>query len=92
MCILDERTDGKVFNIGSGVNYSVHEILEKVSKILGVPADPVYKDDLPGEAEITLADITRAKALGWTPKTPLEVGLRKAIEYIRQEVKAGGIP
>jgi UDP-glucose 4-epimerase len=92
MCILDERTDGKAFNIGSGVNYSVHEILEKVSKILGVPADPVYKDDLPGEAEITLADITRAKALGWTPKTPLEVGLRKAIEYIRQEVKAGGIP
>lgn len=92
MCILDERTDGKVFNIGSGVNYSVHEILDMISKMLGVSSNPIYKDDLPGEAQVTLADITQANSLGWEPKTPLGVGLGKAIEYIRQEMKAGRIP
>jgi UDP-glucose 4-epimerase len=92
MCILDERTDGKVFNIGSGVNYSVHEILDMISKMLGVSSNPIYKDDLPGEAQVTLADITQAKGLGWEPKTTLHVGLQRSIDYIRKEMAAGRIP
>ena len=92
ICMRDDRTNGKVFNIGSGVNYSVHEILEMISKMLRVTPNPIYKGDLPGEAQLTLADITQAKRLGWNPKTPLEKGLEKAIEYIRQEMKAGRIP
>lgn len=92
ICIRDERTNGKTLNIGSGVNYSVHEILDKVSKMLKVTPDPIYKDDLPGEAQLTLADITQAKNIGWKPKTPLEKGLEKAIEYIRKETAAGKIP
>jgi UDP-glucose 4-epimerase len=91
ICIRDDRTNGRTFNIGSGANYSVHEILNKVSKMLGANPAPIYKDDLPGEAQVTLADITRAKTLGWEPKTPLEVGLKKTIEYIRQEMAAGRI-
>ena len=92
ICIQDDRTNGRVFNIGSGVNYSVHEILEKISRMLGVNPDHIHKDDLPGEAQVTLADITQAKSLGWEPKTPLEVGLEKAIEYIRKEMAAGRVP
>jgi UDP-glucose 4-epimerase len=92
ICIRDKRTDGRVLNIGSGINYSVREILDKISKMLGVVPDPIYKDDLPGEAQVTLADITQARSLGWEPKTPLEAGLKRAIEYIRQETKAGRIP
>jgi len=92
ICIRDDRTNGRTFNLGSGTNYSVHEILDRVSKMLGVFKNPIYKDDLPGEALVTLADISQAKSLGWKPKTPLEEGLERAIEYIRQEMKAGRIP
>jgi len=92
ICIQDDQTNGKTFNIGSGVNYSVHEILEMISKMLRVTPNPIHKDDLLGEAQVTLADITQAKSLGWNPKTRLEVGVEKAIEYIRQEMKAGRIP
>jgi UDP-glucose 4-epimerase len=92
MCVRDDRTNRKTFNIGSGVNYSVKEILDRVSKILHMTPDPIYRDDLPGEAQVTLADITQAKGLGWKPKTPLEEGLERAIEYIREEMKAGRVP
>jgi UDP-glucose 4-epimerase len=92
ICIRDKRTDGRVLNIGSGINHSVREILDKISRMFGVVPDPIYKDDLPGEAQVTLADITQARSLGWEPQTPLEVGLKRAIEYIRQETKAGRIP
>jgi UDP-glucose 4-epimerase len=92
ICIRDDRTTGKTFNIGSGINYSVLEILDKISRILGVNPDPIHKDDLPGEAQVTLADITQAKSLGWEPKTTLETGLERAIDYIRQEMAVGRIP
>ncbi|NWF93022.1 MAG: NAD-dependent epimerase/dehydratase family protein [Syntrophaceae bacterium] len=92
ICIRDDRTNGSVFNIGSGTNYSVNEILDKISKILGANPSAIYKDDLPGEAQVTLADIRQARALGWEPKTPIEAGLEKTIEYIRQEMAAGRIP
>ena len=91
-CIHDDRTNRKAFNIGSGVNYSVKEILDTISKMLGVSPNPIYKGDLPGEAQVTLADVNLAKSLGWQPKTTLEVGLEKAIEYIRNEVAFGRIP
>ncbi len=92
LCIEDDRTNGKTFNIGSGMNYSVKEILMMISGMLGIHPEPLYRKDLPGEAEVTLADITQAKALRWKPKTPLESGLKKAIEYIRHEMAAGRIP
>ncbi len=92
ICLHDDRTDGKVFNIGSGKNYSVHEILYKISSMLGVTPNPIYKDDLPGEAQVTLADISQARSLGWEPKTSLEEGLEKTIEYIKKEMDEGRIP
>jgi len=90
-CIKDPRTDNKTFNLGSGTNYSVIEIYELVSELIGKRIDPIFKPDLPGEAEITLADITEAKKLGWKPKTDIKTGLVKVIEYIKSEIAGGKI-
>ncbi len=87
----DPRTNGRTFNLGSGVSYSVLEILGVVSDLLEIRIDPVFQPDLPGEAETTCADIRAARELGWEPKTDLRTGLRKAIDYIRGEFAAGRI-
>jgi len=91
LCLRDSRTDNETYNLGSGKNHSVLEIYERVSRLLGVRRDPEYRLDLPGEAQITLADITKASALGWKPKTDLETGLLRAIDYIKSEIAAGRI-
>jgi UDP-glucose 4-epimerase len=91
ICLHDDRPNGRAFNIGSGVNYSVLEILDKISKMVGASPVPIFKQDLPGEAQVTLADIAQARSLGWQPKTSLESGLEKTIRCIRQEMKAGRI-
>jgi len=90
-CLTDPRTDNRVFNLGAGINYSVNEIYALVSKLLNIHIDPVRMPDLPGEAQVTLADITAARALGWEPKTNIETGLRNAIAYIRSEMEKGNI-
>ncbi len=85
-CLTDARTDGGTYNLGSGENYSVEEIFQAVEGILKTGIKPEHKADLPGESQTTLADIGRARALGWTPKTSLKEGLLKSVEYIRQNV------
>jgi UDP-glucose 4-epimerase len=91
LCLHDSRTDHETFNIGSGENHSVLEIYEIVSRLLGLRRDPEFRPDLPGEAQITLADISKASALGWKPRTDLETGLLHAIDYIKSEMAAGRI-
>jgi nucleoside-diphosphate-sugar epimerase len=91
LCLNDPRTDGRTYNIGSGVNHSVREILDLVGELLGKRAEPLYRPELPGEAETTLADIGRAKELGWAPRTDLRSGLRNEIAYLEREKAAGRI-
>jgi nucleoside-diphosphate-sugar epimerase len=84
-CLDDARTIGRVFNLGSGANYSVSEIYDLIAAQLGSSLRPEYRADLPGEAEQNLADVSAARALGWEPRTSLEAGLRASIEYIRAQ-------
>lgn len=92
LCLSDRRTDGKVFNLGGGANYSVHDIYQIVSDLLGIRIASNTMPDLPGEAQITLADISEAKKLGWEPKTDIKTGLINAIAYIKSEMAKGQIP
>lgn len=91
LCINDERTTGKVFNLGSGINHSVNEIYDIVSELTGTGIRPKYLDDLPGEAFQNLADITEAKKLGWHPSTDIKTGMQKSVDFIRKEIASGRI-
>lgn len=92
ICMSDERTTGKVFNIGSGINYSVNEVYQIISELLDSNRKPIYKPDLPGEAFANLADITEAKELGWKPRIELQDGLKTTIDFIKGEMTKGNIP
>jgi UDP-glucose 4-epimerase len=85
-CIEDDRTDGQAYNLGTGVNYSVREIFTEIAAALGSKIEPEYLPDLPGEAQANLADITAARALGWEPHVDLREGLRRSIDYIKNNV------
>lgn len=86
LCLNNQETNGKTFNLGSASNYSVKDIFNVIEDILKTGIEPEYKNDLPGEAEITLADISAAKALGWKAKTDIYNGLKQSIEFIKKEV------
>lgn len=90
-CMDDERTDGRVFNLGAGINYSVLEINDMVADILDSRISPVFRQDMPGEAQETLADIGRAREVGWSPETAISDGLQGMVDYIREEITVGNI-
>lgn len=90
-CMKDERTTGKVFNLGSGENFSVNDIYKIIADLIKSDVKPVYKPDLPGEAFANLADNSLAKSLGWIPKVDLETGLKTSIEFIKDEMDKGNV-
>ena len=64
---LDKDALGQVYNVGSGVNYSVNEIASMISDF------SINIDARPGEAKETLAHISRINGtLGWEPTIKVE--------------------
>ena len=60
---LDKKYFGQVFNIGSGVNYSVQEIADAISD------NQTYISKREGEMETTWSNIEKAsEVLGWKPE------------------------
>ena len=82
----DPRADGKIFNVGSGENFSINDVYLLIDDVLKTGLRPLYKPDLPGEAQTTLADNTQAQGLDWKPKVGIREGLRQSIEYIQERV------
>jgi nucleoside-diphosphate-sugar epimerase len=84
--VEDPRSAGKIYNVGTGTNFSVNEIYELIENLLHTGLKPIYKPDLPGEAQVTLGDISNARQLGWQPRVEIREGLRRSISYIQERV------
>lgn len=82
-CLTDERTAGKVFNLGSGRSYSVNEIYQKICTIVGIKLPAEYHPELQGEAMATLSDNSEAMKLGWKPTVGIDEGIMKMVDWIR---------
>ena len=82
----DPRSNGRIFNVGTGVNFSINEIYRLVEDLLRTGLKPIYRPDLPGEAQVTLADITAGRGLGWRPKVDIHEGLQRSVQYIQERV------
>jgi UDP-glucose 4-epimerase len=79
-----EKTVFEIFNIGSGVSYSVSEIVETIQMIEGTKCIVANKSERrKNEIMNTIADIQKATALlGWKPEVTLEKGLTGLLEKI----------
>jgi GDP-mannose 4,6-dehydratase len=76
--------DGQVFNVGSGVDYSVQDIVKATSSIMkSVPRIRVDKSRLrPFDLPRLLCDNSKVRNLtGWKPEVAFEDGLRRTVEW-----------
>lgn len=69
-----------LINIGWGEDYTIRELAEHVRKVVGFKGDIQWDSSKPDGTPRKLLDISRMKALGWSPRVPLEAGLRNAYQ------------
>ena len=79
--------DGKIFNIGTGVQTTNEELVAMVGRLIGteVRTVPGAHPTRAHDTQACVADNERARAeLGWTPAVGLEKGLGSTISWYRE--------
>jgi UDP-glucose 4-epimerase len=76
--------EGGVYNVGTGRETSVVELLGLCQRIAGTSLEPELAPSRPGEVQRSVLDTSRAvDELGWRPERSLEEGLRETWEFFR---------
>lgn len=83
--LVSENDAAGIFNIGSGKGISINELAVLITRILRTNNEPIYQASRAGEIRNSVADISKAKTLGYSPKYSLEEGLRETIRRFQSE-------
>jgi UDP-glucose 4-epimerase len=79
-----DRANGRLINIGTGLETSVNAVYGMLAEIAGFSSPPTQGPLPPGELRRCSLDNTlAAEALGWKPWTHLEDGLGETVAYLR---------
>lgn len=78
-----EHTDSMLshINVGSGVDYSIRELVEAVARVVGFNGEIIFDTSKPDGAPRKLMNVERLRALGWESSVSLEKGLAKAYQW-----------
>ena len=97
-CYVDDLVEGLVkllhstfpfpVNLGNPQELSIHELAEKVIALTGSASRVSYKTLPVNDPQVRCPDITLAqRVLNWSPKIPLEEGLKRTLHYFKQMVQ-----
>ena len=87
---LKKKAIGEIINVGTGVEYSVREIVLKIIDLMENPIEPIFGALPYRDTEIWHIGGDNSKAreiLNWEPKVSLEEGLKKAVEWYTNHAK-----
>lgn len=80
---LDYKGNEHIFNLGSGLGYSLNEILEICNRISQKTANVQYLPARSFDVPVNILSINRIqKELNWTPVVSLEEGVQQTWEWV----------
>ncbi len=82
------NVSGKVFNVGTGCNTTILDLVAALNKILGTNLTAQHGPPRAGDPRFSLADISKAREeLGYEPDVGFEEGLRSTLNWYLQPEK-----
>lgn len=92
LSVSEPKATGRTINLGSGREISIYELVQLIARIINqsinIEGDEHRVRPEKSEVERLLADNTLARTLlGWKQIVSLEEGLKRTIEWIRQNLK-----
>lgn len=76
--LMETPTDGGLFNVGTGKDITIHELVITVMSVIGFEGDIVFDNDKPDGTPRKLLNIDRMRNFGWSAKTSLQDGIARA--------------
>lgn len=87
MAMLEKFDSAKndTYNLAFGQGTTIVELAEAVKQLMGSSSTLNIQDSRTGEVTRYIADISKARAkLGYDPKTPFSEGIKKAVEWYKE--------
>jgi len=81
--LMESRATG-LFNVGSGEDLPVRELADLVASVVGYEGPIRWDNSRPDGTPRKLLDSSRIRALGWSPRIPLEEGIRSVYAWYRE--------
>lgn len=83
-----EKVAGKVFNIATASRIDLNETFRLLKKLIGYAGEVQYGAERAGDVKHSLADLSLAnKLLAYQPTVNFEEGLRRTVNWYRQQRK-----
>ena len=77
--------DTEPVNLGTGYEITIKDLVEMISQLMGFDGELIWETDQPNGQPRRCLDTQRAqKSFGFTAHVPLEEGLRRTIDWYRQ--------
>ena len=81
-----ENGDNEIFNIGTGKSTSVNQLFSEMKELTQYSKQAVYKSLRAGELMRSSLDVKKVEQkLGWKAKVDIREGLKKTIEFFREQ-------
>ena len=81
-----DTLDGQAVNVGSGKAATIREVARIISEALNIHIEPITRGEFrPGEIRHLISDITRIRAVGFSPEVDLEAGIGRYLDWIRAQ-------
>jgi len=85
--LLEHYDEPDLINIGCGEDVTIRELAETVCDVLGFDGTLEFDASKPDGTPRKLLDISKIKALGWSPRIPLREGIADAYRWFRKNYR-----
>ena len=82
--LMNHYSGNETVNAGTGLELSIAELTRRVARIVGYEGEIRWDTSKPNGTPRKLLDVSKARALGWEARTPLETGIRLAYDDFLQ--------
>ncbi len=81
--LLGNYSEDEFVNIGCGEDLPIADLARTIQRVVGFEGALQFNTDYPDGTPRKLMDVTKLKSLGWSPRIPLEEGLRSTYDWFR---------
>jgi UDP-glucose 4-epimerase len=77
-----KSADGEALNIGGGKRVTLNQLYGYLNEEIGVDIQPIYTDEIKGDAKHTLSNVDKARELiGYEPSTTIREGIGHFVKW-----------
>ena len=87
--LMNNYSGNETVNAGTGRELTIRELTERVARIVGYEGEILWDTSKPNGTPRKLLDVSKARALGWEARTPLDEGIALAYaDFLNNPMRA----